>query len=152
MARVNYLIKGLSGTGKTSVRIELERRGHHAVEADEHFAYYEDADARVNWKWDRERVERMLSDIERELSFVCGGSLNDHEFAHRFKKIFKLYADDETLRRRLSARKKFQDNPEALEALLAWNRYEASHPDAIIIDAARPVEAVVDDILAQLEQ
>ena len=152
MAKVNYLIKGLSGTGKTSVRIELERRGHHAIEADEHFGYYEDPTAPVNLKWDKARVERTLSDLEKEISFVCGGSMNDHEFVHHFGKIFKLYADDETLRRRLVAREKFQDKPEELEALLAWNRYEASHPDAIIIDAARPVEEVVDDILAQLER
>ncbi|MDD9900252.1 MAG: hypothetical protein OXT65_04670 [Alphaproteobacteria bacterium] len=30
----NYLIKGISGTGKTSVCHELRRRGHHALNGD----------------------------------------------------------------------------------------------------------------------
>ena len=150
MARVNYLIKGLSGTGKTTVRIELQKRGYHAIEADEHFGYYEDKEMQANWKWDKDRVEKVLSDLEKEMSFVCGGSLNDHEFLHHFSKVFKLYADNETLRQRLFAREKYKDRPEELEKLLEWNREEASCPDAIIVPAARPAEQVVDDILANL--
>ena len=34
MGRKNYLIEGLSGTGKTSVAEELQRRGHHAIHGD----------------------------------------------------------------------------------------------------------------------
>lgn len=150
MARVNYLIKGLSGTGKTTVRLELEKRGYHAIEADEHFGYYEDVEAQALWKWAKDRVEAKLGDLAREISFVCGGSLNDHEFLHHFSKVFKLYADDETLKQRLLAREKFKDRPEDLAELLEWNRQEASCSDAVIIDAVRPVAEVVNDILKNL--
>ena len=34
MGRRNYLIEGLSGTGKTSVCDELQRRGYHAIHGD----------------------------------------------------------------------------------------------------------------------
>ncbi|MGO8396662.1 hypothetical protein ACC760_39900, partial [Rhizobium ruizarguesonis] len=35
----NYLIEGGSGTGKTSVATELERRGYHVVHGDRVLAY-----------------------------------------------------------------------------------------------------------------
>lgn len=34
----NYLVEGVSGTGKTSVCRELQRRGHHAVNGDTELA------------------------------------------------------------------------------------------------------------------
>ncbi len=34
----NYLIEGVSGTGKTSVCEELQRRGYHAVHGDRELA------------------------------------------------------------------------------------------------------------------
>lgn len=40
----NYLIEGGSGTGKTTVAEELERRGYHVVHGDRRFAYYGDPD------------------------------------------------------------------------------------------------------------
>ena len=38
----NYLIEGVSGTGKTTVCEELKNRGYKAVEADEEIAHYAD--------------------------------------------------------------------------------------------------------------
>ena len=35
----NYLIEGVSGTGKTSVCNELQRRGYHAIHGDRELAY-----------------------------------------------------------------------------------------------------------------
>ncbi|HEY3337583.1 MAG TPA: hypothetical protein VGK18_03695 [Propionicimonas sp.] len=42
MGTRNYLIEGVSGTGKTSVCRELRRRGHHAVNGDTDLAYQGD--------------------------------------------------------------------------------------------------------------
>jgi hypothetical protein len=38
----NYLIEGVSSTGKTSVRKELQRRGYPAINGDTEFAYQGD--------------------------------------------------------------------------------------------------------------
>jgi broad-specificity NMP kinase len=38
----NYLIEGVSGTGKTSVCKELQRRGYHAINGDNELAYQGD--------------------------------------------------------------------------------------------------------------
>ena len=42
MGRRNFLIEGVSGTGKTSVCTELRRRGFHAVNGDTDLAYQGD--------------------------------------------------------------------------------------------------------------
>ena len=39
MGRRNFLVEGVSGTGKTSVADEVLRRGHHAVHGDRELAY-----------------------------------------------------------------------------------------------------------------
>jgi hypothetical protein len=41
----NYLIEGVSGTGKSSVGKELQRRGYHAVNGDRELAYQGDPEA-----------------------------------------------------------------------------------------------------------
>ena len=42
MGMVNYLVEGVSGTGKTSVCDELQRRGYQAVHGDRELAYQGD--------------------------------------------------------------------------------------------------------------
>ena len=42
MGKRNYLIDGVSGTGKTSVCNELQRRGYHAIHGDRELAYLGD--------------------------------------------------------------------------------------------------------------
>lgn len=57
---MNYLIEGLSGTGKTTVGEELARRGYRVLDADEAFGYYGDPETgistetkhQLNWLWD----------------------------------------------------------------------------------------------------
>ncbi len=60
----NYLIEGVSCTGKTSVCHELARRGHHAIHGDVELAYQGDPDtgeptegfAHGNHSWDVDKV------------------------------------------------------------------------------------------------
>jgi broad-specificity NMP kinase len=42
MGRKNFLVEGVSGTGKTSVCNELQRRGYHAIHGDDELAYQGD--------------------------------------------------------------------------------------------------------------
>jgi hypothetical protein len=42
MGKRNYLIEGVSGTGKTAVCIELQRRGYQAIHGDRDLAYQGD--------------------------------------------------------------------------------------------------------------
>jgi broad-specificity NMP kinase len=42
MAKKNYLVEGVSGTGKSSVCDELQRRGYKAINGDKELAYQGD--------------------------------------------------------------------------------------------------------------
>lgn len=45
----NYLIEGVSGTGKTSVCQELRRRGFHAINGDTDLAYHGEPERASRW-------------------------------------------------------------------------------------------------------
>jgi hypothetical protein len=71
---------------------------------------------------------------------------------HLFSKVLALVADIPTIRRRIDARpNQFGKVPEELAAVLGRQAsYEADYRryGAIIIDATRPLDEVVDEILA----
>ena len=88
MALRNVLIEGVSGTGKTTVAEELERRGFHVVHGDRSLAYVGDPEtgapaARpanltgvdlMRWSqahhlWDVEQVESLIADRTRPVTF-----------------------------------------------------------------------------------
>ena len=51
MGMRNYLIEGVSGTGKTSVCKELKRRGYHAINGDNELAYQGDPETASREPW-----------------------------------------------------------------------------------------------------
>lgn len=80
----NYLIEGVSGTGKTSVCAELQRRGYHAIHGDRDLAYQGDPKtgeplegfAHEHHIWDVDKVSALVADHRHAASFFCGGSRN----------------------------------------------------------------------------
>lgn len=170
MGLTNYLIEGVSGTGKTTVAEELERRGHHVVHGDRTLAFqgdpatgepleepgHESPAAGLEWRqrhwiWDEARVRAHLADRSRPMTFFCGGSRNLARFIDRFDAVFVLDVDPDTLRRRLSGRGRdeFGGRPEELALVLRLQATREDTPDGVRIDATRPVAVVVDDILAR---
>src|ERR1700761_8495982 len=88
LAKRNYLVEGLSGTGKSSVYEELIRRGYEAVSTDRSWAFNADPDTGLpggpvrhdTWIWDRQRALRELESRAQEVLFVCGSSRNRDDF------------------------------------------------------------------------
>ena len=99
MAKHNYLIEGVSGSGKSSVCAELQRHGYHAVDADT-LSYFGDpksgspvdVEIHANWLWNKGKMTALLNNAEERL-FICGGARNRNQFIDRFKKIFYLTID-----------------------------------------------------------
>jgi hypothetical protein len=81
--------------------------------------------------------------------FVCGSSRNRDRFLPYFTKIFNLRIDDTTMRRRLQERTNndFGKQPEELELMLRLNRSDEKPTGAVDVDAARPLDQVVDEVL-----
>ncbi|MEM7626695.1 MAG: nucleoside kinase [Planctomycetota bacterium] len=152
----NFLIEGVSCTGKTTVCIELERRGYHAVHGDRELAYCgEPTTGRPadggQWIWDIEKVRTLMSDTSHPATFFCGGSRNSSRFLDGFDEVFVLEVDTDTLNRRLAARPEDQWGGTASDAEAFARRQHATKqglpPNAVVIDATAPVTTVVDSII-----
>ena len=99
--------------------------------------------------WDQERAVSELERLEPEVLFVCGSSRNRDQFLPYFTKVFNLRIDDDTMRRRLEARTD-DDWPlgqEAVELMLELNQRGDRPAGAIDIDATKPLDQVVDELL-----
>jgi hypothetical protein len=157
VAKTNYLVEGLSGTGKSSVYDELTRRGYPALSTDRTWSYSADPPAALaggtsrhdSWKWDKTKAIEALKRDEPDILFVCGSSRNRDDFLPYFSKIFNLTIDDETMMCRLADRTNndFAKRPEEVELMLALNRAGEKPAGAMDIDANKPLKEVVDEIL-----
>jgi gluconate kinase len=157
MAKRNYLVEGLSGTGKSSVYEELIRRGYEAISTDRAWSYSADPDTGLpggpighdTWMWDQQRAVSELESPEPEVLFVCGSSRNRDHFLPYFTKVFNLRIDDDTMRRRLEQRTEddWPLGPEGVELILELNRSDEGPAGAIDVDATQPLTQVVDEVL-----
>jgi hypothetical protein len=167
----NYLIEGVSGSGKTSVATELQRRGYHVVHGDRVLAYKGDPQTgeplsstaqgqgildvgfgHRHHIWNVEMVKSLVADQDHPLSFFCGGSRNFEQFIDVFDGVFVLEVDVATLTRRLASRPEdeFGGRPAERDLVLQLHATGEDIPDnATRIDAVRPLADVVDDILEQ---
>jgi broad-specificity NMP kinase len=65
----NYLVEGVSGTGKTSVCRELNRRGYQAINGDRELAYQ--GDPETGEATDTAAHEHHIWDVARVRSLVA---------------------------------------------------------------------------------
>lgn len=163
MGRRNYLIEGLSGTGKTSVCDELQRQGHHAIHGDRELAYRGDPETGEPMEgfghelhiWDVEKLRSLVADQTHPATFFCGGSRNSSKFIHLFDAVFILEVDLATLHRRLDERPDEEWGggvPVERDRIVRWHEPKAGVPqNGIVIDATAPIERVVDEILRRCE-
>lgn len=155
----NYLIEGISGTGKTSVCKEFQKRGYHAINGERELAYQGnpatgepilDGFGHENHIWDLKKVKSLIADQSTSFSFFCGGSRNFLSFIDLFDGVFVLDVDLNTLNKRLILRPEDEWGGKAVEREFIA-RLHATKEDipksGIIIDATKPIEHVVDEIL-----
>jgi hypothetical protein len=163
MAFRNYLVEGVSGTGKTSVCGELRRRGYHAINGDTDLAYQGDPQtgAAVDGVghethiWDVAKVEALVADPSIAIAFFCGGSRNFPRFIHLFDQVFVLDVDLDTLNRRLATRPEGHWGGRAEERALIARLHATKEDvpkDGVVIDATAPIATVVDEILSHCGQ
>ncbi len=161
MGRRNYLVEGVSGTGKTTVCDELERRGYQAIHGDRVLAYQGDPEsgepvdgaAHGHHIWDVDRVRALVADHKEPITFFCGGSRNFSTFIDVFDGVFVLDVDHETLQRRLDQRPsgEWGSTSSERDLILRLHRTKEDVPrTGVVIDATPPLEEVVEEILRQV--
>jgi dephospho-CoA kinase len=162
----NYLIEGVSGTGKTTVCNELQRRGYHAIHGDRELAYQGDPETGTptdgfkpeHHIWHVDKVKALVANQDEAVTFFCGGSRNFPKFIDLFDGVFVLEADLETCLRRIDERVALDPTdwggrPEERELIVRLHQTREDIPKyGIIIDATAPTEHVVDEILRQSEE
>ncbi len=160
MGMRNYLIEGVSSTGKTSVCNELQRRGYHAIHGDRELAYQGDPETgsptegltHEHHIWDIDKVRALIASQDEAVTFFCGGSRNFSKFIDLFDGVFVLELDLETLNNRLNERPEDEwggkhEERELIRQLHQTKEDIPSH--GIIIDATAPLTRVVDEIIRQ---
>lgn len=106
------------------------------------------------WNWQGEELKKLLA--SDETVFVGAIVSNQAQFYDLFDKIFVLTATPATVRRRLLNRTNndFGKHPDELKGILAYHVHLQKKllriPTAVTIDANRPLDTVVDDIVAAI--
>lgn len=165
-------ITGVSGTGKTTVARELEKRGFYAISIDEveglcSWIHQEtgqndggketemtlDFVDTHDWICDVEYLKELLNK-ERDVAFVLGMATNQDDFLHIFDKVLLLECSPETFCKRIEGRadNDFGKDKEVQQQILDRYKYYAEKmlsKGAISIDTDRPIDEVVDEVVRQ---
>ena len=157
----NYLIEGVSGTGKTSVCRELQRRRYHAINGDRELSYQGDPETgeptddigHKHHIWHVDKVKSLVASHDNAVTFFCGGSRNFSKFIDLFDGVFVLEIDLETLNRRLDERPYDEWGGKQSERDLIVRLHQTKEDipkGGIVIDATKPIARVVDEIIRQI--
>ncbi len=171
MGGKNYLIEGVSGTGKTAVCTELQRRGYQVIHGDRELAHRGDPETGLptapetdtptaTWMsehhiWDVEKVKAFVANQDEAVTFFCGNSRNFAKYIDLFDDVFVLDVDLDTMNRRIDERVALDPTdwggkPEERELAVHLHQTKESIPKSgVIIDATQPLERVVTEILTR---
>lgn len=146
------LVTGMSGTGKSTALAELRKRGLEVVDTDES-GWSEWSVEEDGYVWREDRIGELL-ERERDVTLYVSGTVsNQGSFYPRFDAIVLLSAPMEVLLDRIAMRttNDYGKTAEERELILAHLaevepllRATCTHE----IDAAQPIDEVVDELVA----
>jgi broad-specificity NMP kinase len=164
-----YLITGRGGTGKSTICLELLRRGCQAFDADKvpHLCRWEDRLTgepidvdpagyidfkKVAWAWQDKVLRKLLA--QHDNIFLCGSSSNQSSYYQLFQEVFVLTLDKETHDYRLRTRDfDYGKHPDLRRELVERHQEFARkliRRGAIPININQPVENAAADILTAI--
>jgi dephospho-CoA kinase len=172
-----YFITGVAGSGKSTVTLELRKRGYEAYDSDDDLARWQNkrtgyvhpkstvkSEDRTQeflknhaWQIPRSEVQKLFDKAKDNIIFLCGVASNESQLQDLFEKIFELTIDDATITHRLSTRtnNNWGKQSHELQKTLDENHsFSTDYTDNnyVIIDAIQAIELVVDEILNEIEQ
>lgn len=150
----------MSATGKSSALAELGRRGYRVVDTDdrgwrEYREHGEPADElhRGEWRWVEERMATLLDSKETPPLFVAGCVSNQSKFHDRFDAVVLLIAPADLILDRVARRTTNDYGKSPLERAMILADLANVEPLLRVscthaLDASRPLDAVVADLIA----
>lgn len=167
-------ITGISTSGKSTLAAELHKRGYEAYDTEHNgiSAWYNKMTgvraaefgkvpertpewaSQHEWLISKDWVAKTADRAKDKLIFLCGGSANEVEIRAKCDKVIWLKTNEATIRRRVNNPRDhdYGTRPHELNATIEANeRNEAEYVEygAVMIDATRPIEVVVDEILSR---
>jgi len=156
MGMRNYLIDGGSGTGKTAVCNELQRRGYQAIHGDRELKINPKLNNDLSPLWDVTKVNTLIANHEEAVTFFCGGCSNSSKFIDHLDGVFVLEVNDiDTVMRRIDERvlvdpTDWGGKQEERDIIIRTHQTKEAIPAGWAIDATAPLENVVDEILRRI--
>lgn len=165
-------VTGIAGSGKSTVCTELKKRGYETQEGDDGLSdFYDNGTGEVarrpvdvaertiewrskhTWKMSRDKLLHLKANSNGKTAFVCGVASNEDEYLDVFDKIFALTVDIDTLKQRINDRDdhSFGKLPNEMDIILEWQQGVRDHYHKVgaqVIDATKPLNVVVDEIVA----
>jgi broad-specificity NMP kinase len=146
------LVTGMSGTGKSTVLVELARRGHRVVDTD-YGGWTEDVpsfDAPGSERlWREDRIDDLLTEHDDGALFVSGCVANQVKFYARFDAIVLLSAPADVIPGRVATRNTNDYGKTAAQRELIAHHLTTVEPvlragATAEIDTRAPIDEVVD--------
>lgn len=147
------LVTGMSGTGKSSVLLELARRGHQIVDTDsEEWSEWVSADGEPDWVWREEKITELLTGHSSGTLFVAGCKSNQGKFYPQFDAVVLLSAPSEVILKRIETRDTNHYGKNPLERQKILEDLEVVEPllratATAEIDASKPLSEVADELV-----
>ena len=146
------LVTGMSGTGKSTALVELQRRGFQVVDTDDP-PWSEWSDADGGYVWREDLIVELLDGHGGPTLFVSGTVSNQGRFYPRFDAVVLLSAPADVLLQRIATRTTNDYGKEAGDRALILQHLAEVEPLLRAtctheIDATRPI----DDVVAQLTE
>jgi hypothetical protein len=141
----------MSGTGKSSALLELEKLGFAVVDTD-YSGWSEWSDAEGGYVWREDRIGELLARDDGPTLYVAGTASNQGRFYAHFDAIVLLSAPAEVLLHRIATRvtNNYGKNSEERDLILGHLvevepllRATCTHE----VDATRPLAAVVQQLI-----
>lgn len=143
----------MSGTGKSAALAELAKRGYRVVDTDDD-GWCVWSDAEDGWLWDEDRMTALLGDDgDGRTLFVSGCVSNQGRFYGRFDAVVLLSVPAHIAFERIDTRTTNEYGKSPDERELVRGHFETVEPllratATHELDATRPLDAVVDDLVA----
>lgn len=146
------MVTGMSGTGKSTVLAELERRGFRVVDTDLP-GWSEWKPDPGEWRWREDRIAELLASPYEPTLYVSGCVSNQGRFYDRFDAIVLLSASAEVILHRVDHRTTNDYGKEPAERDLILLQIATVEPllratSTHELDASRPLDDVVDALIA----